>query len=141
MPSSTSSNVSNKHYGSSWMRTALQAHQDTNLANYNPNQELNSYLEALLEDMHDSEVIQWWGISYFSHFIVCDVCYPELLILLPHIPGLSVASEQAFLSSGITGTVHDNQLLPDIFRVLQLLKSAYHKQALDIVKNLGLDNV
>jgi len=41
------------------------------------------------------------------------------------IQGLSTPSEHAFSSGGLTGTNLYNQLSPDVFEALQILKSAY----------------
>ncbi|KAG2336034.1 hypothetical protein BDR05DRAFT_897305 [Suillus weaverae] len=39
----------------------------------------------------------------------------------------AVASEHVFSSGGITGTARRNSLLPEVFKALQLLKSAYRE--------------
>ncbi|KDQ62870.1 hypothetical protein JAAARDRAFT_119549, partial [Jaapia argillacea MUCL 33604] len=41
------------------------------------------------------------------------------------IQGSTVSAERAFLSGALMGTRRHNRLRPDIFEVLQLLKSAY----------------
>jgi len=47
------------------------------------------------------------------------------------IQGLSVPSEHAFSSSGLTGTLHCNQLDPETFEALQILKSGYKNGLMD----------
>ncbi|KDQ54243.1 hypothetical protein JAAARDRAFT_135765, partial [Jaapia argillacea MUCL 33604] len=107
-------------YGSSWMRSAVQAHQAASLANQDPYQELKSYLEAPLEDLDDGEVVRWWGHHILTYPILSWMAQDYLAI-----PGSSVAAEQAFSSGGITGAARHNHLLPDVFEALQLLKSTY----------------
>ncbi|EGN96697.1 hypothetical protein SERLA73DRAFT_58016, partial [Serpula lacrymans var. lacrymans S7.3] len=57
-----------------------------------------------------------------------SVQYP-ILSMVAHdylaIQGSSLASERAFSSAGRTGTVARNQLLPETFEALQMVKNAY----------------
>lgn len=49
------------------------------------------------------------------------------------IQGSSVASERAFSSGGLTGTLLRNQLTPEHFEALQILKSGYKRGIISAV--------
>jgi hypothetical protein len=49
-------------YGHSWMRASVKARKDRDSAQTNPQEELNNYLAAPLEEAVD-DVIAWWGVS------------------------------------------------------------------------------
>ncbi|KAG2351849.1 ribonuclease H-like domain-containing protein [Suillus spraguei] len=107
---SASSRPSTVQYGHSWMRSAILSHQSSEQTIDNPHQELDMYLTSPLEEVGD--VVCWW--DYLA------------------IQGSSTPSEQAFSSSGITDHSQRNQLTPNVFKTLQLLKSTYrngHVQA------------
>ena len=48
------------------------------------------------------------------------------------IQGSAVPCEQAFSSSGLTGTDHSNHLSPQTFEALQLLKHAYNTSVISV---------
>ena len=48
------------------------------------------------------------------------------------IQGSSVPSERAFSSGGLTDTKSRNQLLPETFEALQILKSCYKDGLIDV---------
>jgi hypothetical protein len=50
------------HYGFSFMQAAVMARQEAERAARGPRQELNTYLEAPLQNVED--VLHWWGVSY-----------------------------------------------------------------------------
>ncbi|KAG1896695.1 uncharacterized protein F5891DRAFT_983299 [Suillus fuscotomentosus] len=48
-----------KHYSDDWMCEVIKARQTTDHLTHNPQQELNLYLSALLEETDD--IVAWWG--------------------------------------------------------------------------------
>jgi hypothetical protein len=48
-------------YGHSWMRAAVKSRKDQQSSQIEPHAELNSYLNAPLED-HVEDVVLWWGV-------------------------------------------------------------------------------
>ena len=57
-------------YGHSWMRASVKARKDQDSTKNSPQEELNAYLMAPLEEQVD-DVIAWWGVSAVWLELIC----------------------------------------------------------------------
>jgi hypothetical protein len=109
-------------YGGSYLLEAVQSFCQEEKAAGSPRDELKLYLESGPEPT--SDVIGWWGHQTESRYPTMRRIARDYLA----IQGSSTPSERAFSSGGITGTSRRNSLSTDIFKALQILKSAYRNQ-------------
>ncbi|KAG6819653.1 hypothetical protein H0H93_009827 [Arthromyces matolae] len=131
--SETTSTLPTKHrgYGASWVQDAIKQRLQNEVTTYDPHKELNDYLNSPLEtDVIDP--VQWWGVRTIDHTIYeafHSSQYPTLSRMARDylaIQGSSVPSERAFSSGALTDTLQRNQLAPETFEALQILKNGYN---------------
>ncbi|KAJ8089738.1 hypothetical protein PM082_015006 [Marasmius tenuissimus] len=95
--------------------------------------ELNSYLKTSTERLGEQQgLVQWWGIYASCFGSTWTAIARDLLPVMV----LSVSSERAFSSAGITITKHWNQLHGNVVKALQVLKIAFWREEENILHQM-----
>ena len=124
-----------KGFTMSFIQAAVRGRVESERAGRNPCQELLDYLSSPLDPSIEDPIL-WWGLSVVVSIQKCSdiklkhhqTQYPTLAKITRDylaIQGSSVSSERAFSGGGLTDTKARNQLSPETFQALQILKSCY----------------
>lgn len=119
----------------SFIQAAVRGRVEKERASRNPRQEFLDYVDSLLE-VNEYDPVKWWGVCQLATTFNFDLTmlqrhqtqFPTLARIARDylaIQGSSVSSERAFSSGGLTDTKARNQLKPETFEALQILKSCY----------------
>jgi hypothetical protein len=79
--------------------------------------DFRAYLNSK-DRLGEMSIVQWWGINSLRYPVWASLARHDFLSVM----AISVSSERAFLSAGITISKRRNRLKPDIVEALQCLK-------------------
>ncbi|KAH9477903.1 hypothetical protein JR316_0010135 [Psilocybe cubensis] len=96
-------------YASAWIQNSIQPKVNSQMAASNPQKELCDYLESNLEQYHSKQypTLSWIACNYLA------------------IQGSFVAAEHSFSAGRLTNVLNRNQMDPELFGYLQILKGCY----------------
>ena len=101
--------------------------------------DFHGYLQSKDHFPANMTIIQWWGTNADRYPVWASLTWDYLSIM-----AMSISSECAFLSAGITISKHRNHLKPDIVKALQCLKCLIHRDLLfhedpSVLSEVGTD--
>ncbi|RDB19397.1 hypothetical protein Hypma_013487 [Hypsizygus marmoreus] len=137
-PPPASSPVKRTGYGASWLEAAIRPRVQAEASMRDPREELKEYLAAPLEwGLQDP--VKWWGVR------ACPlITRTSIPLLLAWLGTTSRFRDPLFHPSvhsqvgGLTSTLLRNQLTPQTFEALQILKSGYKHRFVDATEEAAV---